>query len=70
MLREMWAALVNFLRDFTGAVVRGTREHWKGMLVFAVVAFFGVILLTTVALKATASPKFCAMCHNMRTYIE
>jgi nitrate/TMAO reductase-like tetraheme cytochrome c subunit len=66
----MWQALMNFLRDFTGAAVRGSREHWKGMLIFGVVAFFGLIALMIVVLEATASPKFCASCHNMRTYIE
>ena len=70
MLRDMWAALMNFLRDFSSALARGTREHWKGMLVFGVVAFVGLILLMVVVLEATASPKFCAMCHNMQTYIE
>ena len=70
MLREMWTLLVNFIRDFTRAGIAGVRQHWKGMLVFAVVACFGLVVLVAVALKATASPKFCAMCHNMEPYIE
>ncbi|MHB8763354.1 MAG: multiheme c-type cytochrome [Deferrisomatales bacterium] len=70
MLREMWRLLRDFVRDFSRAAVRGTRQHWKGLLVFCVVAFVGLIAFTVVALKATASPKFCGMCHNMKTYIE
>ncbi|GAB4263053.1 MAG: hypothetical protein Kow0092_13720 [Deferrisomatales bacterium] len=70
MLREMWRLLRDFVRDFTGAAIRGTKQHWKGLLVFCVVAFVGLIVLTVVALKATASPKFCGSCHNMKTYIE
>ncbi|MDF1553751.1 MAG: NapC/NirT family cytochrome c [Deferrisomatales bacterium] len=70
MLRDMWEALTNFLRDFFGAMARGSRQHWKGMVIFGVVAFFGLIALMVVVLEATASPKFCAMCHNMQTYIE
>jgi len=70
MLREMWAALTNFLHDFFGALSRGSRKHWKGILIFAVLAFVGLVLLMILVLEATASPKFCAMCHNMQTYIE
>ncbi len=70
MLKEMWRLLRDFVRDFSREAMRGTRAHWKGLLVFCGVAFLGLIVLTVVALKATASPKFCGSCHNMQTYIE
>lgn len=70
MLREMWRLLTNFLRDFTRALVQGTRQHWKGILIFCVIAFVGLVGLAFLGLKATASEKFCGMCHNMDTYIE
>ncbi len=70
MIRRMWHLLIDFIRDFTQEAVRGTKEHWKGLLVFAVASFIGFIALIALLLKATASPKFCGMCHNMTTYIE
>ncbi|NPA25964.1 MAG: hypothetical protein GXO34_09075 [Deltaproteobacteria bacterium] len=70
MIRRMWNLLIEFIRDFTHEAIRGTKEHWKGLLVFAVVSFICFILLIALLLKATASYKFCGMCHNMTTYIE
>ncbi len=70
MFREMWSLMTAFVRDFFGAMFRGLRNNWKGFLIFcgvvAVVGLAGVFLL----LEATASPKFCASCHNMQVYIE
>ncbi|MBE0616396.1 MAG: NapC/NirT family cytochrome c [Proteobacteria bacterium] len=70
MFREMWVALRNFIHDFFGAALRGARRNRKGLLVFLAVAFVGVVFLGVVVLKATASPAFCASCHNMDVYIE
>jgi len=70
MIGRMWTLLVEFIRDFFHEAARGTREHWKGLLVFAAVSFCVFILLIVLLLKATASYKFCGMCHNMDTYIE
>jgi nitrate/TMAO reductase-like tetraheme cytochrome c subunit len=66
----MWNLLIDFIRDFFHEAARGTREHWKGLLIFAAVSFCIFILLIALLLKATASYKFCGMCHNMDNYIE
>ncbi|MCD6535192.1 MAG: NapC/NirT family cytochrome c [Deltaproteobacteria bacterium] len=70
MFSRMWNLLIDFIRDFGHEAARGTREHWKGLLVFAGVSFCIFILLIVLLLKASASYKFCAMCHNMDTYIQ
>ncbi len=70
MFREMWAALQNFIHDFFGAAIRGARRNWKGLLIFLGLAFVGLVVAVVVVLEATASPKFCASCHNMNVYIE
>ena len=70
MIRRMWNLLIDFIRDFSHEAARGTREHWKGLLVFFAVSFCIFILMIVLLLKATASYKFCGMCHNMDTYIE
>ncbi|MCD6150124.1 MAG: NapC/NirT family cytochrome c, partial [Deltaproteobacteria bacterium] len=69
-LRKMWHLMIAFVRDFTGEALRGTREHKKGIAIFIVVAFIGFIIVIAGLLHATANYKFCAMCHNMDTYIE
>ncbi len=70
MFGELWRLLVNFLRDFTREISRILRVHWKGIGVFCAVAFIGLIVVMALVLKATASYKFCASCHNMQSYIE
>lgn len=70
MIRRMWNLLIEFVRDFTHEAVRGTREHWKGLLIFGAVSFCVFILLIVLLLKATANYRFCGMCHNMDSYIE
>ncbi len=70
MFREMLSLIVNFVREFARLLWLTVRYHWKKLIVagvLACVAFLGLILLV---LKATASPKFCASCHNMEPYIE
>ena len=69
-LKKMWHLMIAFIRDFTGEALRGTREHKKGIAIFIVVAFIGFIIVIAGLLHATANYKFCAMCHNMDTYIE
>jgi len=69
-IRKMWQLLVDFLRDFIGEAVRGTKQHWKGIAIFTAVAFVCFIILIALLLKATASYKFCGMCHNMDIYIQ
>jgi len=59
-----------FIKDFTGEALRGTREHKKGIIIFIGVAFVVFIILIATLLHLTANYKFCAMCHNMDTYIE
>ena len=70
MIRRMWNLLIDFIRDFGHEAARGTREHWKGLLIFGAVSFCIFILLIVLLLKATANYRFCGMCHNMDTYIE
>ena len=70
MIKRMWNLLIDFIRDFGHEAARGTREHWKGLLVFAAVSSCIFLLLIVLLLKATANYQFCAMCHNMDTYIE
>ncbi|MEW6488632.1 MAG: cytochrome c3 family protein [Thermodesulfobacteriota bacterium] len=70
MLRELWVLLRNFVRDFSIATLRGTKEHWKGLLIFCTIGLVATVALAAVALKATASPKFCGLCHNMKAYID
>lgn len=70
MIRELWTLMVDFLRDLFRVIFVGIRRHWKGMLVFAVVAVVVLVVALFGMLKASASPKFCAMCHNMQPYID
>jgi len=69
-LKKMWQLLIDFIRDFTGEALRGTRQHWKGIVIFSGVAFIAFIALIAVMLHATANYRFCGLCHNMDTYIE
>jgi len=70
MIRELFSLMVDFIRDLGRVLVVGVRRHWKGMLVFAGVVAVVAVAGLFVMLKATASPKFCSMCHNMQPYIE
>ncbi|MBN2331591.1 MAG: NapC/NirT family cytochrome c [Deltaproteobacteria bacterium] len=69
-LKRMWELLTAFLKDFIGEAIRGTRQHKKGIIIFLVVSFIGLIALMATLLHLTANYQFCAMCHNMGTYIE
>ncbi len=70
MVRRMWALMINFLRDFLGEAFRGTKQHWRGIVIFNIIAFIVIIAGFFLMLEATKSPKFCGICHNMDTYIE
>ena len=63
--------MINFIRDFSREAIKGTKAHWKGIVIFNIVAFFVFIVVITLMLEATRSPKFCGLCHGkMSTYIE
>ncbi len=70
MIKRMWALVINFLRDFFGEMIRGTKQHWKGIVIFNIILFVVIIVGMLTLLEATKSPKFCGLCHNMNTYIE
>jgi len=69
MIKRLWTLMIDFLRDFIGEAIRGTKKHWKGMIVFFVVAVFVVIAGLLLMLEGTKSPKFCALCHSMKPYV-
>ena len=69
MIKRLWTLMIDFLRDFKGEAIRGTKKHWKGMIVFFVVAVFVVIAGLLLMLEGTKSPKFCALCHSMKPYV-
>ncbi|RTZ93359.1 MAG: hypothetical protein DSY91_02310, partial [Deltaproteobacteria bacterium] len=70
MIKRMWALVVNFLRDFFGEAIRGTKQHWKGIVIFNIILFVVIIVGMLTLLEATKSPKFCGLCHNMNIYID
>jgi nitrate/TMAO reductase-like tetraheme cytochrome c subunit len=70
MIREMWRILKTFVVDFTRELGRGLRENKKGLFISFCVLCCVLAVVVMIALKATASTKFCASCHYMRSYIE
>ncbi len=69
-LKKMWLLLIEFVRDFTGEAIRGTRQHWKGIAIFTGLAFVALIGMIALLFHLTADYRFCGLCHNMDSYIE
>lgn len=45
-------------------------KGWKRFTLAVVVSLLVIVILLTISLEVTSTPRFCSVCHNMKPYYE
>jgi hypothetical protein len=59
-----------FLKDFYTESKRGTLQHRKGIAIFLAFVFVCLLVFVVILFKASETPFFCGLCHNMKVYVD